>query len=940
MSERLFEYLANTVFEYFDAQEDLAGTRFSVFMERPADLQSLERSLRKLGESRDFEYQHQSGSEVYTTFELPISNQAVIVAVKKEGVTVDFLTTLRNCVADQSPRQFEGRALLILYGTELDSITKGCKNLGSSHGPLNLQAVLRQLKKGLEDKGTMGHEWERVALNMVLDEFAERISTGSFSLVDFSPVVDCVQNGKITPELVRGLHLFRDPDIEAFDKPGDRLSENLRLFDKVERAMASDVPERRLSKIFTEKGTAELLNAGDDWPKKTYTDVLGLQQKSIKEPDIEYLPGNEHNYCDGLVCWDRPKSGTSAGRRNRHIIVWNHDQRDKVDLKLRFAERPLKSKAKTKSSSGSLSLSVAGKTLSLSLDVGEGVPYFAEVRHQRTVFNIAVFPEAPAGLDEIKTCYQVACKQRRLDVALENSIQLSTSGIEGEPLEEHELVLTPGLRIPLEKPGRVYLNADSDGSADFVDAVLARPTEVIALRFKPEVEPVTPISGQNISQQKRQRGEDCKLSVEDGDVLKVRIGSEEYGLRHENRVLYPLEQQMTSSDAIAWRMSSPDSVVPVDLRLPAAIETAFRDIVSIFNRRETIPSLAYFDEEVCDAVSALCSEIQDFCKSLPEHSQISTEAENIVQIGSIIDHDSNRILLTPLSPINLAYEAALTKRVGGDSTSGEILKLLGQSTLLPFLQWPTWGGDKVFAARTIPEAPQWLEYRPKTDEAHTFGSRVSQTVASKLDQFTRHFRFLFDADNGAPLVIYLINLGDCIEVVKGIAQFYHSQIQSQQDRRGRENDFWIDDLVPIHVHIFGRTESVTQFDRLTHAAWNDELFELIGDNTGGDRDRDEIIEALLRKVHFFYRRDKEFDEISQSGARAHIAFMQTGGVASEYFAGAKFSYNQKVTSYTGVSLGGLNADLPSYMYGNLYRSGFGTKGLTAQYRNELVLCQC
>jgi DNA phosphorothioation-dependent restriction protein DptH len=346
--------------------------------------------------------------------------------------------------------------------------------------------------------------------------------------------------------------------------------------------------------------------------------------------------------------------------------------------------------------------------------------------------------------------------------------------------------------------------------------------------------------------------------------------------------------------------------------------------------------LAYFDEEVCNHVSTLCSEIQSFCRSLPEHSQISIEAENLIQMGSIIDHDNNRILLTPLSPINLAFEAALTKRVGGEAASSEVLKLLSQSALLPFLQWPTWGGEKIFAARTFSDAPQWLEYRPKTDEGHTFGSRVSQTVASKLDQFTRHFKFLFDADNGAPLVIYLINLGDCIEVVKGIAQFYDSQIQFQQNTRGRENDFWIDGLVPIHVHIFGKTESVTQFDRLTNAAWNDDLFELIGGVAGSDFNREQIIEALLRKVHFFYRRDKEFDEISQTGARAHIAFMQTGGGVSEYFAGARFSYNQKAASYSGVSLGGLNADLPSYMYGNLYRSGFGTKGLTDEYRNELV----
>ena len=406
------------------------------------------------------------------------------------------------------------------------------------------------------------------------------------------------------------------------------------------------------------------------------------------------MAGNEKKYCDGLTCWDRPKSGSTAGRRNRHVIVWNSDKRHTVEIKFRFGERPLKSKTTVSAignSDVSPSVSVVGKALALSLNVVEGLPTFVELRHQRTVFHIAVIPSTERGLDELKTCYQVACRNRRFDVSLENSICLATLSSDGERLSEEELLLSANLSIPLDTPRTLRLNTDPDEFADFIDAVLVRADAKIDLRFRPESEPVTPISGQIIAQQKRQRATDCTLSIEGEDVLKVQIGSEEFGLRHENRILYPQEQQMIESGSYAWRLSSSGSLEAVDLKLPDAIDQSIRNLIKVFAGRGTIPSLAYFDDEICTCVSDICSKIQGFCGSLPEHSQITNEAENLIQIGSIIDQSNNRILFTPLAPINLAYESALTKSLSGEAARSEVLKLFGQSSLLPFLQWPTWG---------------------------------------------------------------------------------------------------------------------------------------------------------------------------------------------------------------------------------------------------------
>lgn len=934
MSARLFEFLSDRIVQYCEQIPDIAGQRFAIFLERAEDIDELQAGLRRNREPEPFEYRHPDGHETYQSFQVAAGDAHLVVAVKNSDVTVDFFTTLRNCVADQAPESFAGRALLVVYGTTLDSLAKGCKDLTSTHGPLNLRVLLEELRSRVkQESGGIEEAWARLALSAVLDHNEELIETDSFALNDFAPVVECIEAAQIEQSAMPGLGMFPDSQIPTAEDPERRIEQNLEVFEKVERAMASDVPEAALKGLLNDTGQRELLDAGDNWRSTEYAKIDRFQQKQPKEKLLEYVPQKETKYCDGLVCWDRADAGTKAGQRTRHIIIWNHEQRQALSLRLKFADRPKKAEVRCTLIEGGSppEFDVSGKSLVARLEPAQDKVLFCRLTYQeKTRFSICCIPTTAFGLESLKTVFKVVPRQQRLDVPIDVELRLRSSI---EPEEPSDVQVEHGDTVDLDELHSVRVRVGDEEVAEEIPIRLIRDGVHIPLQLKRENEPVRPVSGLKLWQEKRNLESDCSLDVGEGTV-KVQVGTDEYGVRHPVRELLPYEQQFLDNGGEAWRQNS-DSIESVTVRVPESVSLAYSRVLEEFRQRHTIPSLAYFDEPLCGLVDDLCKTIIDYFSALPTDSQLPDAAEGILRLGMFEDLKDRRLLMTPLAPLNLAFEAMVSSQLRGETgVRLELLKLLDQSAMLPYIRWANAPRGSVFAARAVEDSPQWLEYRRRTDKGAVVGSRVATTVATKLQQFVSHFSFLFAKRGGPPLVVHLINMGDCAEVVRGIAAFYRDHLRSRRvDSDATE--FWVDDLVPIDVYIFGETESVTQFDKLTHAGSPDELGDMFGDSLEDGDERDGIVEAMLKRVHFFYRRESELQDI-EGESQAHVTFMQASGIDSSHSTGADFSHDEKQRSVSGISLGGLNSDVPSCMYGTLYRTGFGTQGFTEGYRNNFV----
>ena len=932
MSARLFDFLADRILEYCEETPEIAGQRFAIFLERPENIQNLQESLRCKREAGPFAYRHPDGNEEYKSFQVRVGDANVVIAVKTPDVTNDFFTTLRNCIADQSPEPFGGRALLVVYGTKLDSLAKGCKDLTSTHGPLNLRVLLENIRKRVRSVGTLTNEWEQEALLTVLRRYEELIETDSFTINDFGPVVECIEDAAVLPAAMPKLGMFPDPQLENADNPKRRIEENLDAFEKIERAMASDVPEVAIKNLLNDKGQKELIEA-DDWKEFEFSRIGTFQQKRTKEPILEYIPQNEKKYCDGLICWDRANAASNAGQRNRHIVVWNNESCETLNLRLRFADRPKKLFAGFSQVTGGAipTCEVSGKSLVVTIQPEGDGPFYCRLTYQkRTQFNICCIPSSSDGMGSLKTVFSVIPRKQLWHIPIDAELQLRLPHQSNEPDEviiEHDSV------VDLDDLITVNIRVSDDEVEEQIPISLIRDGVKLALELRREHDPVRPVSGLKLWQEKRALESDCSLVLGE-ETVKVQVGTDEYGLRHPVRELYPLESQFLEIGGASWRKIDEGVVPGVQPGLPGSVSTTYSRILEEFTQRRTIPSLAYFDEPLCKLVDSLSKAIVEYYTSLPIDSQLPDSAEGILRIGMFEDSFDGRLMMTPFAPLNLAYEAQISRELRGEAVSTELLQLLDQSAMLPYLKTAN-ARRSVYASCAIKDAPQWLEFRRRTDKGAIIGSRVATTVSTKLDQFVKHFSFLFASRGGAPLVVHLINMGDCSDVVRGIAAFYRDQLRKRSGQAESAADYWVDDLIPIDVHIFGETDSVTEFDRLTHAGSADELCDMFGESLDNDDERVAIAEAMLKRVHFFYRRDADINDCDRA-SQAHVTFMQASGFDIGNSTPNDFSHDEKLRSLSGISLGGINSDVPSFMYGNLYRTGFGTKGLSPKHRNKFV----
>ena len=83
-----------------------------------------------------------SYGDVYSTFTLKISeNMQVVVAAKRDGMTDDFLATLRN--AELTENRFP---ILMITHSAIDTITSGTGDLAAKGMPFQAQTIIEKIK--------------------------------------------------------------------------------------------------------------------------------------------------------------------------------------------------------------------------------------------------------------------------------------------------------------------------------------------------------------------------------------------------------------------------------------------------------------------------------------------------------------------------------------------------------------------------------------------------------------------------------------------------------------------------------------------------------------------------------------------------------------------------------------------------------------------------
>ena len=400
----------------------------------------------------------------------------------------------------------------------------------------------------------------------------------------------------------------------------------------------------------------------------------------------------------------------------------------------------------------------------------------------------------------------------------------------------------------------------------------------------------------------------------------VRLGTQDYSLRGDFKIELLLESKIVDENIISGNISEfkqvPAEIESSDLKISKELETAYYQYLDVLKSHRTLPSLAYLgDEEIHEAAEKYVQAFKDEFSSLKEKDTLTEEQQNALKIGVFsVGQDHEEYVFAPTHPLNVAYQLTLLNEKGMDEANEQIIDRLNSVYLLPYIRM----GKKTYKVSDHLNSKEWKRY-VYAETKRFMGNRkyVADLVEDKIKEYTSHFKYIFDDIGNKTIKINLINMGDCSEVLQGIAKFYVNCIKKDPN---------VDHLYEIEVNIYTREPEENTFNILQD---RDALRDFLGNNNLGFDSGTAMndLEGILSKnVNcFFNKSDEDFRDYKY----AHISFYE---MESEIMSETA-TMNQIAT---GVSLNGIISGVPSSKYGMKYRTGFGSKYANSNQLEDFI----
>jgi DNA phosphorothioation-dependent restriction protein DptH len=901
MYEESFEYLSHLLVRWFKTKRHPEGQRFCVQFEDTDAVRILCRALEECASS-SFPF-----GEDFSISVIAGESSAVAVVGSQMGdklIDPGFLTKIRNAASAQT-EGFQGKSLLIVDHTGLDSIIGGCTNLAKEGYPLHAESLREELR--LDINASSLPRSHKDALYHLLLSFRRSTHEDTTSVFAYIPFMNVLNKTHVSVENWNNLGLFHDAELTAFSgKPlKSRIDKNAELFDVVKNSHHYGNPSDDLQKSFTTPGVNAL--KADEWMREPYTKVAKWNEDRTLEHPAVFQEVESLEILEGLQFWPRPEGNTAAASRKHHVLVFNPDHQETVVLPLLFDDT-LRSNGIKLTKSPVLNARTSGKKLIVTIPncgtecVIDRVSYQGK-KGSATVFNIAVVPCGPDLLADHKTTFLVngAPKSRRIQLYEEGKLVFHPREEEEEVRfelgsEESVFELSPDCKTVIETD-----NADPENDVQF--ELSYKGTTIRCEIYRERVKP-RQISGINIWKRKR---EECR-SFEYPGENKLVFGTEEFftDLSRTNRFLGYEKQIIEEFKNDCFWVLDGQELHPRHIGLDDSLVSAYQALTAYYRKHALLPSLAHVTPELQGLMSDYVMVFEELLDTATPGKKLPDTLNNVMRVGTIESADGeNTILLTPLHPLLVAYQLELLSQTGSEKVPEEILRCLSPAALMPYLNDPRGTGIKYCAVREC-ELPEWLVYKPHNSFNRGWHDEyVEGLIADKISEYTKHFHYFFTGSAKAPIRINLVNMGDCTDALKGIIRYFVREIKNPPN----------DDVAaisPVELHIHGGNAHANKFEafaRYADASWIERDFEI--SLQSGDCSSADVLAILQEKLHFYLKpKDSKPDY-------AHLTFFRFDPNSIEW------TYHQMAPIRTGVSLQGLISAVPSVFRGSQYLTGYG-----------------
>ena len=342
----------------------------------------------------------------------------------------------------------------------------------------------------------------------------------------------------------------------------------------------------------------------------------------------------------------------------------------------------------------------------------------------------------------------------------------------------------------------------------------------------------------------------------------------------------------------------------IDIDIPFEIKKVYQSFLSILKKRRQLPSLAYYDEELCAAAEDYVIAYQEFFNHVEEGDILSSEHNNMLKLGTVYDSYRNTIMFSPVHPLNVMYQLQVRQELEIGSVREDVINRLTSANLLPYIKDDQ---QTIFKIVEQDESPEWKYYASingdRYDEVRDF---VPKLVEEKIKEYHAHFNFLFEDIGAQRMVLSLHNLGTCKEIFWGIIRYFKKEIAANQ---------MPDKILNFEIHIYNKGDAIScqnDFFVLSNLKRTKEYLFNIDEKYEYNSD---LSAMLVRKIQYYLHKENEKDE---NYHYSHIAFYSM--LPSDTCGDSKIS---QLT--TGISLNGIISGVPSVLDEGWYKTGFGTK---------------
>lgn len=903
------DYIARTIASYFQERAEgiSKGSRYCLRLDTPELVKQTYETLQTLLAQKNVKgYFNFKG--VYETFTLRLMDgKELVIAAKQPDITDDFFTALRNNALTEN--RFP---ILIITYSPIDSVVSGTADMSAFGMPFHAESLAQNISEDINKAHLTAYEQN--LLQAELDKrCSDRFSEKS-SVYVYSDLLSVIEKGEIDAEACSVFHVFPDKQANRYPNQeiANKIQDNAKLFDKIDQIIKfgnTSHLEKDFNQDFIEQ-IERKIKKGEPWYKDySYQDILSYKKRKeatfikLSEDNISVFQDIEINALVSNEDFFVKKDGTTAARsRKLNVLIFNKERHENLTVSIDLGSYVRLKKDEVKTTETVQSWNQNAQKITFQIRC-EGCTFASiELKDPRinSQIKVAIINAPRFYFDAIRTSYRLDIKTRRSKIELlgfDKGVCFNQGAqcIETKELQKdgcYPLTLDRGINLIIEDARNTTDTGDLGFSLKLGEFEI--PFELID-----DIHKVPPLTGTTAFLLKHEKHH--SLEYRNNIVI---LGAEEYRPTSgdEGFAGYLQKENYFIKNKVLACKDVDGLLIDVPLELPDSVRNAYLCFLSELENQMTLPSLAYYDGSLKEAASTYIKAVTDFVETIEAGSTLTKEQNNILLLGSIFRSDSaDGFLLSPLHPLNVAYQLALLDEHNIEHLKDYMVGKLSAMNLLPYLKE---SDGTLCQPHYVKSSPGWVNYFP-TSTRQYFGSKsfVADLVKDKIYQYLDHFEFLFEQVANRTVRINLINMGDCSDVLLGLTAFVRKELESKKKA--------IEDVLSFEIHIYSNDlRAKNKFDLLGNAK---SLHDYVSDNVNDVALSNDVYSVLSSHIHCYYHKQSE-----SKYEYAHLCFYEMPN--SE-----KIGLSRMDSINTGVSLGGITSGVPSVLNTSWHKTGFGTK---------------